>query len=305
VSERYWYYLDPQNAQIGPVPESELHRLIGQGAVGPQTLVWSDNLPEWTPAGRIAALDPRNRPQPTQAPAHPHAQAQAAAQQPATVHTGAATLAPTELILLNGERFASKGGMLSNSFDLIHSGAPVSSTDLGKVISGAAMLSLEQAGAVRLNPVSKKAFLRTVTVLMAEPTGAPIPFPPTSMEASLYAILMSRGPTEVNDLFYILMAQDHTMPWSHLCHLVVKGLEARGLTYTEETKGLIFKGTRHRATPEAMALAAAQDVNPIQQMVGAYSPAQWQMLTGEIAKAVSRRTESSNDGPDFGSGPDL
>lgn len=305
MSERAWYYLTPQNAQVGPVPQSELHRLIAAGTVGPQTLVWSDNLSEWTPAGRIAALDPRgSAPQPVQAPAQqtpvqtyaPAQQAPVQSQPQAGQTAGA--LAPSELILLNADQFASKGGMLSSNFDLIHKDGGANSNDLGKVIGGAAVIYLEQAGALRLNVVSKKAFLRSVTVLVAEPAGAPANVPPTSLEGAIQGMIMARGPMEINEIFYTLLEQDSTVPWLELCTKVVLGLHARGLTYKEEYKKLLMKMYRHKATPEAVALAA-QDITWIRQMLGSYNPGQWQMLTGEIGKAINRRTESSDDGPDF------
>ncbi|HLN63265.1 MAG TPA: DUF4339 domain-containing protein [Symbiobacteriaceae bacterium] len=289
MSERAWYYLTPQNVQAGPVPQSELHRLIAAGTVGPQTLVWSDNLSEWTPAGRIAALDPRNA---VSQPAQPQVQPQAQAAQ------AAGALAPSELIVLNADQFASKGSMLTANFDMIHKEGGVSSTDLGKVIGGAAVIYLEQAGALRLKMVNKKAFLRTVTVLVAEPTGAPANVPPTSLEGAIQGMIMARGSMEINDLFYTLLERDSTVPWLDLCSKVVTGLHARGLTYTEEHKKLLLKFYKHKATPEAAQLGA-QDITWIRQMLGNYNPGQWQLLTGEIGKAIGRRTESSDDGPDF------
>lgn len=43
-----WYYAI-NGAQQGPVDETELRRLFAQAVVAPETMVWNDTLPEWTP----------------------------------------------------------------------------------------------------------------------------------------------------------------------------------------------------------------------------------------------------------------
>ncbi len=51
----YWY-VGPDNASKGPVELEELARLARAGEVTPTTLVWSDGMAEWAPAGSVAAL---------------------------------------------------------------------------------------------------------------------------------------------------------------------------------------------------------------------------------------------------------
>jgi uncharacterized membrane protein YdbT with pleckstrin-like domain len=51
-----WYYASENNERLGPVSIRELSALAGQGKLGPSTLVWSQGLPEWIPAERIADL---------------------------------------------------------------------------------------------------------------------------------------------------------------------------------------------------------------------------------------------------------
>jgi hypothetical protein len=43
-----WYYAVGGN-QLGPVAEAEFQRLVQQGVVTPQTLVWHEGLPDWRP----------------------------------------------------------------------------------------------------------------------------------------------------------------------------------------------------------------------------------------------------------------
>lgn len=48
-----WYYMDG-NERRGPVSEEEMSRLAGAGLVRDDTLVWSEGMSEWLPAGQAA-----------------------------------------------------------------------------------------------------------------------------------------------------------------------------------------------------------------------------------------------------------
>jgi uncharacterized RDD family membrane protein YckC len=53
--ERVWHYV--QNGQsLGPIPESELVKMLVEGRLGADTLVWTESLTDWTPASRIEAF---------------------------------------------------------------------------------------------------------------------------------------------------------------------------------------------------------------------------------------------------------
>lgn len=299
MSERLWFYVQ-NNAQMGPVPESQLVGFFRSGALGPQTMVWSDGMAQWIPAGQIASLNP-NPAAPQQPAAQPPAPAQPAAAQPATATAQAAgALSPSELVLLHGEKFASKAGMLgAGNFDLLHTAGQVSLQDLGKVMWGTAFLVLQQRGAIRLAMQSRKALLRTVQVLVAEPTGNWADVPQTSIEGAIQTVLSQQGPKDVDEIVYILLQSDSSNPWSDLVQFGVKGLEQRRLVWVEEKKAFLGKTYTRHATPEVIAMAQAQDPTWIRQLLGATPPDFWQTVTGAIGKAVSRRTESSSDGPDF------
>lgn len=302
MSDRAWYYV-LNNAQVGPVPESELKHLFRTGALSPVTLVWSEILAQWTPANQVPALDP-NSPAP-----QPVAQtvAQAATQTAAAVMAepapaqAAGTLAPSELILLNAEQFVNKANALGNgNFDLLHMAGQVSLQDLTKVMYGALFLTLEQNGAISLQMQAKKALmgLRSVQVLTAVPTGGGMAAPRGSLEEAIQAMLAQAGPLAVEDILYHLLRADSSNPWSDYVYLAVRGLNARGLVVTEEKKAFLSKSIKYHATPELIA-ASRQDLTWVRQLVSGCAPAQWQTLTGAITRAVGRRTESRDDGPDF------
>jgi uncharacterized RDD family membrane protein YckC len=55
TAERAWHYV--LNGQsIGPIPQSEILKMLTEGHLGADTLVWTESMTEWTPAGRIEAF---------------------------------------------------------------------------------------------------------------------------------------------------------------------------------------------------------------------------------------------------------
>ena len=52
-----WYYAKNKE-RFGPVSLAELRSLVAQGKLRPADLVWTDQLPAWTPAGKVRELFP-------------------------------------------------------------------------------------------------------------------------------------------------------------------------------------------------------------------------------------------------------
>lgn len=48
-SDKFWYYLDPLNAQQGPMSFDALTRAFGQGKITGTTYVWHEDLSDWKP----------------------------------------------------------------------------------------------------------------------------------------------------------------------------------------------------------------------------------------------------------------
>ncbi|HYG57449.1 MAG TPA: DUF4339 domain-containing protein [Symbiobacteriaceae bacterium] len=285
MSERLWYYLHNNN-QVGPVPESELGRLLARGAISGDTLVWSDLLTQWTPAVQTETFGAGGR----------AGVAAAGAEAPAVQ----AMLAPSELVLLHAEKFASKAGLISNgNFKLLHMEAEVSQEEVGKALFAVALLANEQQGVLQLKLTQKKALLglRNVTVLVAEPAGGTVAWPHGSYEAVI-AEMVAEAPREVADFYYTLLEDDSTNPWWESVHNAITAMDKRGLLLREETKKLIGKSVRLRARPEVISMAASQDISWIQQLLGYTQQARpdvWQLLQKAISSAYSRRRET----PDF------
>ena len=47
-----WFYGIATN-KVGPMPALQLQQLARTGQIGPQTLVWSEGMPQWVPAGSM------------------------------------------------------------------------------------------------------------------------------------------------------------------------------------------------------------------------------------------------------------
>ena len=50
-----WHY-GVGNQMLGPVEDEDLLKLVRNGTIGPETLIWASFLPEWTPAKNVKGL---------------------------------------------------------------------------------------------------------------------------------------------------------------------------------------------------------------------------------------------------------
>jgi len=89
-----WFYAK-QGKQIGPVPLEQLQKAVAGGEVLPTDLVWTEGMPQWTPAGQVKALAgnaPRAAGQPV--PPTPPAAAKPRPAEPAAPSPAAPAAAP-------------------------------------------------------------------------------------------------------------------------------------------------------------------------------------------------------------------
>lgn len=67
MADRSWFYAS-EGQQKGPFPESQFRDLIVRGAVGSDTLVWTEGMSGWQKAGEIPGLIPEASGPPAMAP---------------------------------------------------------------------------------------------------------------------------------------------------------------------------------------------------------------------------------------------
>ena len=56
MSDKQWYYLDPENQQRGPFLIEEIRQFIAEGILTRQSFLWHDGLTAWTAANKISGV---------------------------------------------------------------------------------------------------------------------------------------------------------------------------------------------------------------------------------------------------------
>ena len=49
VQEKFWYYLDPDDNQFGPMSFDLLKKTYQEGSISAETYVWNEDLEDWKP----------------------------------------------------------------------------------------------------------------------------------------------------------------------------------------------------------------------------------------------------------------
>jgi hypothetical protein len=211
-------------------------------------------------------------------------------------------LSASELVLLNGEKFAQK--VMMGNTQLMHSEASVSTAQLGQAILAAGILGVEATGNLQLELRQEKATLglRKVTRLYGNPTPGPIEWPEACLESAFLKIsnqLKAKdGSNQVTNVIYTWLREDSGSPWQSTIELVKSGLAQRGLLEAYEEKRLkVFTVTQYALPDSTKSLAATLSVHPIQQLLSnceSYRKELWDLLVKQIKKAIKDRTEQSS-----------
>jgi hypothetical protein len=210
-------------------------------------------------------------------------------------------LAPSELVLLRGEQFATKA--LLGNVQLLHSDESVSAAKLGEAILAAAFLACHEAGSIRLEVRQKKALfgLRSIDRLYATPADPAVTWPAGSFEENVGQLAQRYAEDdshEIRNLVYGWLAQDSVNPWQATIDRIKAGLAERGLLDRFEEKRLkIFTVTRYELPTATGALVAEQPLEPVHRLIDGCAeqrPEIWRLLTRELKAAISARTEESD-----------
>lgn len=210
-------------------------------------------------------------------------------------------LSPSELVLLNGEKFAKK--VMLGNVKLMHIDASVSNAQLGGAIISAAVLADEASGNIKLEIRDDKAMfgLRKVKNLYANPTPHQIDWPQYSLEAQLPEIasrFKGEDNHQISSLIYAWLREDSGSPWTAAIDMVKSGLAERGLLEKIEEKKLKILSVTKYSLPESTAeLASQYSTDSIQQMLDncqRYRKNIWQLLEKQIKRAIKDRTEQDD-----------
>ncbi len=212
-------------------------------------------------------------------------------------------LTPSELVYLNGEKFAQKAGIF-NKIKLMHVDLSVNDAQLVQMAFAAAFLANEQAGTVRLELRSKKALfgLASVQALYAEPCGVQRLWPENTLEALIPAYAerfkAEKNTHEVYSILYAWMNEDCMSPFDEVIKRIQYGLGARNLLGMREEKKLkIFTVHSYTLPDSTRALAQSTPLAPVQrlfQQCEQTRPQVWKALLEQIKKAIAARREQND-----------
>lgn len=216
-----------------------------------------------------------------------------------TMNLEVAKLAPSELILLNGDRFAGKSRI--GNVKLPQNGATVSAGDLSQVILGVSFLACEKAEIIRLEVRKKKTLLglRKVDTLFVVPLKNRDRFPKHSLESDIYSIAVrlrdEKDGNEVANIIYDWLEENSASPWQTVVELVQSGMADRGaLARIQERRMKVLRTTSYKLTVSTARLAAEQSLEPIiglMEECQLVRPYVWRLLIGGMKSAINSRTE--------------
>jgi hypothetical protein len=207
------------------------------------------------------------------------------------------TFAPSELVLLLGDRFAGAGSFTQGKEELLTGGATVALNELAREVLTGALLAMEHAGEIRIAVEKRKALLGLTTrqALVAESTGSRAAWPAGCLESDLReTIAASRS--EVYDVVYGWLGNDMASPERHVLDRVKRGLVGRGLVKREEKRTLKVFVSHNDTLPDATrSLLAAESPDALLGLLRAPGRGEVvELIRKQVAKALNRRTEDDD-----------
>jgi hypothetical protein len=180
----------------------------------------------------------------------------------------APAFAPSELVLLFGDRFAPEAGMLASREEVLTSGVKVSSEKLMNAAVGAAFWAVHRSGAATLEMrQAKKLFgLMKTQKLHIVRGAAASPFPAGSLESVI--VDASEQSPQVQGILESYIGSEVTDPPARVLSLMKAGLEGRGLLETQERKTMKVFTTVAYTLPESTRAAAGREaLEPVQALL--------------------------------------
>jgi hypothetical protein len=204
---------------------------------------------------------------------------------------------PSELILLNGDKFAPE--VESNGHRLLCSDGMVNGHYLAVMMTAAAILANEEEGAlvVELREQKKKLFSSASTTrIFIRPVGQPPSWNGYTLES---AILFSagqffavQGDYSVRSVVYSVLMEDRKHPWQKIIEFVEWGLATSNWLLPVEGDAAKAFQTPFICPDKVQELAFAQPLGPVKQLFTTckkITPELWQQLLAEIDLALKER----------------
>jgi hypothetical protein len=225
-----------------------------------------------------------------------------------TVQQQPSLLAPSELVLLHGDKFArtSSGALkLGGGVRVVTKNTDAQARELGETMLAAAFLAAEQAEAVQLEVRQQQALfgLLVSDKLYVVPGEGATSWPSRSFESELRGIAerlqskSDKGHNHVSEIVYDWWMRrargKSSFPWARLGRLVRDGLAYRGLLQKERKPGLrgLLGGASLVLPAETAAMATQQSLEPIRQLLATCErtrPEVWNLLIEGINKGIGK-----------------
>lgn len=206
-------------------------------------------------------------------------------------------LSPSEIVVLDGERFAQK--TLAGNIELLN-GGKVSAAALGQAALLVAFLACREAGEIAVELREKRRFLgiQKAQIAFAQPTGAPGEWPDGCPEKAIGALARTLEPRHENDIqsiVYAWLEQDSGNPWKEAVGKIYAGMAGRGLLETRvEQKLRVFTEVKYSLPATTAALKEPVSADAVLQLIAsseADSSGEADLLRKHIKKAVQKRTD--------------
>jgi len=203
------------------------------------------------------------------------------------------TLAPSEIVLIHGDRFAEakrRIALFTGRTTLLDGRSCVSSRQLVANMLQAALLAHEQAGGIRfeIEDAGKQRPDAAVSLIVA-PTGKLTDWPRATLEARL--LLNERR--SVADVVFDWLGQGSRDPWDRAAEQGMIMLVLRGIAAVNSG----WRGRSYLFAGDALALLSQVSPQPIEELLARCRenrPDVWRLLDAEIEEAIRRRTRKSD-----------
>jgi len=207
------------------------------------------------------------------------------------------TFAPSELVLLLGDRFAGAGSFTQGKEELLTGAATVAQNELAREVLTVALLAMEHAGEIRIAVEKRKALLGLTTrqALVAEATGSRAAWPAGSLEGELREAIGGSA-SEVYDVVHRWLGNDMASPERHVLDRVKRGLVGRGLVHREEKRTLKVFVSHTDTLPDATrSLLAAESPDALLGLLRAPGRTEVvELIRKQVTKALNHRTEDDD-----------
>jgi hypothetical protein len=205
------------------------------------------------------------------------------------------SFAPSELVLLFGDRFVGEGSWTRGSEPLLSGGGAVARADLAREVLTLALLAMEQSGEIRVFVETRRALLGLVRreVVVAEATGSRAAWPAGSLEGELRETI-NGSRSEVWEVVHRWLGSDMRSPEGFVLDRVKRGLVARGLVQREETRSMKLFVSHTDSLPEATRALLA-GVSPDALLELGRGGERVERLRKQVMSALARRTENAHD----------